>query len=193
MAGEIAVYRLHVAVEDITPPIWREIELTSNTTLVGLHNALQVLMGWHDSHLWAIEAGRKRYELPDPDVRMRQAAVDDPRRVTVGAVLAGKQKTLRYNYDFGDDWLVKVKVLSVAKPEPRVRYPRCLAGGRAGPPEDCGGPPGFERLLAARKNPGSGDARELLEWAGTDWNPEAFDLALINKALAGLPVPRGLH
>lgn len=193
MAGEITVFRLHIAIEFIAPPIWREIEVTSNTTLTGLHDVLQALMGWHDSHLWAFEAGDRRFEAPDPDSRTKPAANADPQQVTLATLLAGKGASLRYNYDFGDDWCIKIKVVAVDKLQPKARYPHCVAGERAGPPEDCGGARGFEELLKARKNPQRRDAKQLLEWAGPDWNPDAFDLALVNKSLSALPAPRRLH
>ncbi len=191
ISGEI--FRLNITLMDCKPSVWREVEVASSMTLARLHDVLQVLMGWDDCHLWAFEAGKRRFEPPDPDVRTQLVAGDDPDQVTLGALLTGKGSRLRYNYDFGDDWWLDIKVLAIGKPELKVRYPRCLAGERAGPPEDCGGSHGFEELLAARKNPRSSHAKELLEWVGPDWNPEAFNLTLTNKVLAGLPAPRRLH
>jgi len=191
ISGEI--FRINITLMDCKPAVWREVEVASSMTLARLHDVLQVLMGWDDYHLWAFEAGRKRFELPDPDVKTQLAAADDPHQVTLGTLFAGKGSRLRYNYDFGDDWWLDIRVLALGKPEPKVRYPRCLAGERAGPPEDCGGPAGFEELLAAHKNPKRRGAKVLLEWAGSDWNPEVFDLAVINKSLAALPAPRQLH
>ena len=187
------IYRLRVTLLNCKPSIWREIEVTSDMTLAGLHGVLQVLMGWHDSHLWAFEAGGKRFEPPDPDVRTHPAPIDDPHRSTLGTLLEKIGAALRYNYDFGDHWWIEIKALAIERPEPKARYPRCLAGERAGPPEDCGGPPGFEELLAASMNPRNKHAKELLEWMGPGWDPEAFDLPVINKALAALPAPRRLH
>lgn len=193
MAGATRIYLLRVTVQDIKPAIWREVEVPSNMTLSGLHGVMQALMGWHNAHLWAFESNGQRFVLADPEaVAPLQPAVD-PDHVTLGALLAGKAPGLRYNYDFGDDWWLKIKVVSVEAPQPKVRYPRCLAGARAGPPEDCGGPPGFEELLAARKRPRSKQAKELLAWAGPDWDPEKFDLTLTNKSIPALPAPRRLH
>lgn len=191
VAGDI--FRLKITLLNCKPAIWREIEVTSNMTLAGFHGVLQALMGWHDCHLWAFEAGGKRFEPPDSDARTRLAAGEDPNNVTLGTLLARKGVGLRYNYDFGDDWWIDIKVVAIGKPQPKVRYPRCLAGERSGPPEDCGGPPGFEELLAARKNLKSKHAKELLEWVSEDWDPDAFDLATVNKALSALPAPRRLH
>lgn len=193
MSVAAGIFRLRVTLLDCEPAIWREAEVISTMTLTGLHGVLQTLMGWHDSHLWAFEAGEKRFEPRDPDVRTAPPGGLDPGGVTLGSLFADKRAGLRYNYDFGDDWWIDIKVLSVEQPDPKARYPRCLSGERSGPPEDCGGPPGFEELLAARKNPGSRYAKDLLEWAGPHWDPAAFDLALINKTLVALSAPHRLH
>jgi len=189
--GEI--FRLKIVLMDCKPSVWREVEIASSTTLARLHDVLQVLMDWEDCHLWAFEAGEKRFEPPDPETNTKLTAGDDPNRMTLGALLRGRGASLRYNYDFGDDWWVDIQLAAVGDPQPNVRYPRCLAGERAGPPEDCGGPHRFEELLKARKNPKRRGAEELLEWVGPDWDPEAFDLAVVNKALSALPAPRRLH
>lgn len=188
------ILRLKVTLKECKPTVWREIEIASSMTLAGLHDVLQTLMGWEDYHLWAFEFGRRRFELPDPDgMDPMGKPSEDPGHVTVGELLVKKNQKLAYNYDFGDDWWIEIEVQAVVKPEPKVRYPRCITGERSGPPEDCGGPGGYQELLAARRNPKSSHAKELLEWAGEDWDPDAFDLAAINEALSALPVQRGLH
>ncbi|MDP1537451.1 MAG: plasmid pRiA4b ORF-3 family protein [Burkholderiales bacterium] len=184
---------MHIVVADIAPPIWRQIELPAVTTLTGLHGVIQVLMGWHDYHLWAFWQDKRRFEPADPEEGIKPAPRADPAELTIGDLLPSKDAMLRYNYDFGDDWWLDIKLLSSEDVQPKELYPRCLAGARAGPPEDCGGPPGFLDLMAARKNPRSKQAKERLAWAGPDWNPEKFDLTLTNKTLAALPAPRRLH
>ncbi|MBS1219258.1 MAG: hypothetical protein H6R21_2391 [Proteobacteria bacterium] len=193
MADAARIYRLHIVVAEIAPPIWREIELRSDMTLTGLHGVIQALMGWHDYHLWAFWHDSQRFEPADLEEGGKSDPGTDPAVLTLGELLQKPRATLRYNYDFGDDWWLEITLISVGDSQPKLRYPRCLAGERAGPPEDCGGLPGFEELLAARTNPRSKHVKELLAWAGPDWNPEKFDLTLTNKILAALPVPRQLH
>ena len=80
-------------------------------------------------------------------------------------------------YDFGDDWSHQVLLEAILPAEAKARYPRCLAGARACPPEDCGGLPGYQQICAVLVNPADAgeDAEELLEWIGNDFDPEAFD------------------
>ncbi len=61
-------------------------------------------------------------------------------------------------------------------------YPRCLAGARACPPEDCGGSPGYYQLIEALRNPSDPANAELLEWCGK-YDPEEVDLEAVNRWL----------
>jgi hypothetical protein len=61
--------------------------------------------------------------------------------------------------------------------------PVCLEGRRAGPPDDCGGPLGFKHLLKALRNRKHPEYRDLKEWVGSDWRPEAFHLDEVNAKL----------
>jgi len=191
-AGDILVLRTTLA--GSRPRVWREVEVAASTTLAGLHDVLQVLMGWEDCHLWSFESGPRRFELPDPEgMNFGNRPPEDPERVTIGGLLTGKGQTLDYYYDFGDDWCIEISVVGSGKASPGAGYPRCVAGERAGPPEDCGGLGGFAQLLAAHKNPRTEDDRELLEWVGEDWDPGAFDLNAVNRALSALRAPRRRH
>jgi hypothetical protein len=106
---------------------------------------------------------------------------------------------LRYTYDFGDAWGHEAVVEE--RVEEAIACPRVVAGARACPPEDCGGLPGYERIVAlirvGEERPGGrqtlarawgsgGRDQELSEWLEAvhpGWTPEAFDLASINRRL----------
>ena len=84
--------------------------------------------------------------------------------------------TARYLYDFGDDWRHLVALEDVL-PRGAVKYPRCVAGARACPPEDCGGVHGFAEFLEAIADPRHPEHAELLRWVGGRYAPEAFNPA----------------
>lgn len=84
-------------------------------------------------------------------------------------------KNATYEYDFGDGWRHKIVLEKVLSAEPGVKYPLCLSGKRACPPEDCGGIWGYEELLEIMKDPNHEEYEERMEWIGDDFNPEAFD------------------
>lgn len=91
---------------------------------------------------------------------------------------------LIYEYDFGDGWEHTIEVQKIYEPEPGVKYPVCLAGKKACPPEDCGGIWGYYDLLNAIADPKHEMHAEMVEWLGDSFNPDAFDLDEVNTVLA---------
>lgn len=90
---------------------------------------------------------------------------------------------LLYEYDFGDGWQHDIVVEAILQPAEGVRYPVCVAGKRACPPEDCGGPYGYVELLEALGDPEHPEHEDKLDWIGEGFDPEAFDLEEINALL----------
>ncbi len=177
--GASQVYRLKVTLVGIKPPIWRRILVPGGTTLEGLHYAIQAAMGWTNSHLHQFELGETTYS----DRRFELGDVEDERKARLGAIGLKKGKAFRYIYDFGDNWEHQVKVEDVLAPDEKLRYPTCVDGKRAGPPEDCGGIWGYDELLRAISDPKHPDHEEMLEWAGGSFDPEAFDLEAVNRQM----------
>jgi len=97
--------------------------------------------------------------------------------------VVGEGDVFEYEYDFGDCWEHEIIVEKVMEPEAGIKYPRCLAGERACPPEDCGGPGGYEELLEVLDDPRHEDYEDYRGWAGEDFDPERFDLEKVNRAL----------
>lgn len=178
--GKPPIYRIKVTLRHVAPPVWRRIEIPADTTLGKLHRMLQAAMGWTDAHLHAYRVGETRYGIPDPDFPADETV--NERNVRLDRI-AGEGGRLIYEYDFGDGWDHEIKIEKAFPAEPAMRYPRCVAGARACPPEDCGGPPGYERLLAVLADPKHAEHEEMLEWAGGPFDPETFDLDAVNRAL----------
>src|SRR3954451_3319534 len=105
---------------------------------------------------------------------------EDERTVRLSQVVGGGIKTFTYTYDFGDNWEHTIQVEKTPAAEPGVRYPRCLAGKRACPPEDCGGPWGYGDFLEAVRNPEHEQPEDMKEWVGGEFDPEAFDIEAVN-------------
>jgi hypothetical protein len=177
------IYQLKITLKDSKPPIWRRIEVADDVTLAKLHAIIQAAMGWTDSHLHMFSIGRTSYGVPDPDY---DEDVHDERRVKLSQLLTEPKEKLSYEYDFGDSWTHVVLLEQVLTPEPEAAYPRCTAGKRACPPEDCGGVWGYADFVEAIADPEHEQHEELLEWVGGEFDPEAFDLAQANKALRRL-------
>jgi hypothetical protein len=177
-----AVYRIKVTLRGSKPPIWRRLEVPSGITLQRLHRVIQAAFGWEDYHMWVFETARGAYGVSDPELGHRSAA---SKKLSDVAPLAGDR--IIYTYDFGDNWEHQILVEDVLAAETGVRYPRAVAGRRAGPPEDCGGIWGYQELCETLANPEHEEHASMLEWLGldsaADFDPAAFDLDAVNAAL----------
>lgn len=179
------IYRLKVTLRNSKPPIWRRIEVPGNIGLDKLHHILQVTMGWWDAHLHQYIVGQTYYGEPHPaygdDLDMK-----DERKVKLNRIAPAEKSGFIYEYDFGDSWEHLVEVEKIFPAEAGVRYPRCIKGKRACPPEDVGGIWGYESFIEAIKDPNHPEHEDMLDWQGDDFDPEAFDLEEINNALQQL-------
>lgn len=137
--SEASIYQIKVALRHIAPPVWRRIEVPGNIKLGQLHDIIQIVMGWTDSHLHAFHVGRVTYGVPDPDALV-DMEMENERNVRLNQIAAEGDKLI-YEYDFGDGWEHELGIEKIFPAEKGKRYPRCIAGKRACPPEDCGGPP----------------------------------------------------
>jgi hypothetical protein len=170
MAGH--VFQLKATILGIKPPVWRRVLVAESSTLLDLHNVLQGAFGWYDCHLHEFEIDGSRYGTDDGETW--GPPVKDERRTRLGRV-AREGTTMRYVYDFGDDWVHKVVVEKVLPADPKISYPVCIAGKRACPPEDCGGVWGYQQFLAAISDPDHPEHEEMLEWVGGAFDPEELD------------------
>jgi hypothetical protein len=182
-AAPANVFQLKITLRDIKPPIWRRVLVPGDFTLYKLHQVIQAIFGWGGYHLYEVEIGRESYGEPDPDGMLESK---NAKRYRLGQVVGGAGAKFRYTYDFGDNWEHEILVEKVTAPEPGVRYPQCIAGKRACPPDDCGGPWGYPDLLQAIADPEHPEHDEMLEWVGGEFDPEAFDLAEADAALHDL-------
>ncbi len=179
------IYQLKVTLKGSKPPIWRRIQVSSQTTLGQFHEILQTVMGWYDCHLHQFSIGGIDYGQPHPDLGFGQD-IRNEKSVPLSRVVPGEKFKFDYTYDFGDGWEHQIVVEKVLPPDPEVQYPVCLKGKRNCPPEDCGGIWGYAELLEVLTESEHPDHEEMLEWVGGSFDPEAFDLDEINQSLGSL-------
>jgi Plasmid pRiA4b ORF-3-like protein len=175
-----APFQLRILLREVRPPVWRRVLVPGEMTLVELHEVVQTVMGWSNSHLHEFDVDGARYGVPDSDWGLDEVA--DESRVKLFRV-AREGGRLRYAYDFGDGWQHDLTVEKVLARQPGTRYPRCIGGRRACPPEDVGGPWGYQDFLAAVADPGHDEHEQWVEWIGGGFDPAEFDLAAADKAL----------
>ena len=176
------IYQIKVTLDDTHPPIWRRILVPGNTTLLKLHDILQIVMGWEGSHLHMYTMEGIIYGDPADD-EYGDLGTEDEANYKLSQVIYGEGQRFTYQYDFGDSWDHTLLVEKILQPEESFRYPLCLKGKRACPPEDVGGVWGYVNFLEAIHDTNHSDHEEYLAWTGGEFDPEAFDLEEINTRL----------
>jgi len=182
------VYQIKVALLEVEPLIWRRFLVPTSVTLHRLHLILQDVMGWSNYHLYRFKIGREEYGEPDPDNEFNELNFKNSRRTKLGQVVTRKGNTFRYEYDFGDSWEHMLLVEDILQYQSDMRYPVCLTGERACPPEDCGGPYGYADLLEIIADPSHEDYHDMMTWLGGHFDPESFDIEIANLKLKSMRV-----
>lgn len=184
------VYQLKIKLLGFKPLIWRRIQV-EDCTLDKLHEHVQTAMGWTNSHLHHFRVGEQLYgsrELMQDTFDMMEYQDSTATRLSEVLPKDGKRFSFIYEYDFGDSWEHEIRFEKTSNPEPGTRYPCCVEGERACPPEDCGGVWGYAGLLEKITDKDHEEHEEMLEWLGESFDPEAFDPSEATKAMhCGLP------
>lgn len=173
------IVKLKVTLTGMRPPVWRRLLIPAAMTLGDLHIAIQAAMGWENAHLHDFDIAGDRFGDP-----ANTDHVDDEADMTLAGVLEAGVARFKYTYDFGDDW---IHLITIEGTIPRVeghRYPACIAGKRACPPEDTGGPYGLANILAVRADPSHPDHEEISGWMEEDFDPNAFSIEEADAAVA---------
>ena len=179
--------QLRVSIDRIEPQIWRRLIVPSSFNLRDLHLILQAAFGWTNAHLHEFEIGGLRFG--DADIANDENGPDDARAldemdVRLRDFSREPGTTFSYVYDMGDNWVHTVYLEKHVALKRAPKTARCLEGARARPPEDVGGPSGYQDFLEALLNPAHEEHKQLKRWAGGHFDPEWFDLELINDDLS---------
>ena len=174
---------LRLVVAGTQPRVWRRILVLETMWLSRLHDAIQIAFDWFDyqTHVFALDD----LKFGNP-VKRDDLLAEDDRDVTLGDLNLAHRDRMTYDYQFGEGWRVDIRVEKTAAAGKGVRYPTCVAGERAGPPEDCGGLESYHDMLACIKEPASDLGREWLGWLGPEYDPSVCDLDKVNQALRKL-------
>ncbi|MBN2124152.1 MAG: DUF1841 family protein [Deltaproteobacteria bacterium] len=175
------VYQFKVTLKGIRPPVWRRIQVPGDYSFWDLHVALQDAMGWLDEHLHSFtirnpQTGEEeRIGIPCEEYGWDLQEEIPGWERKIARYFNEENPKAGYTYDFGDDWRHEVKMEKILPREKEGGYPRCLAGRRSCPPEDCGGVWGYEDLLHILSDPDHEEYESTREWVGEYFGPEQFD------------------
>ena len=172
------VFQFKITLLEIEPLIWRRIQISDQCTFWDLHVAIQDVMGWKDYHL-------HEFTLPVSPSRNKYVGIPGEKGEDVHPIIPGWEMKVSdhyksttnqrvfYWYDFGDSWRHLIEFEGEYEKN-EDKYPICLSGQRACPPEDVGGISGYEEFLSAIKDTRHEDHKRFLEWIGGNFNPEEF-------------------
>ena len=169
------IFQFKIVLDDILPQIWRTIEVESDITFYQFHLTIQEAMGWTNSHLHEFNDGN--FRIGDTSEEAREFGDSpqwDEKNKKISDYLSKDRTKLSYTYDFGDNWKHTIILEGIGLVQKGAKYPRCIDGARACPPEDCGSTPGYYRLLEILADPKHEEYEEMKKWAG-GFDPEHFN------------------
>ncbi|MDM0118012.1 plasmid pRiA4b ORF-3 family protein [Variovorax sp. J22R133] len=191
------VLQLRAVVRSISPLIWRRLLVRGDTSVARLHQILQVAFGWQDMHLHGFEIRGREYGVHQEGGVFFDT---DAHKALIGHLKLRRLERFTYEYDFGDLWVHDLRIEALPLDIKRV-YPVCIAGRRAAPPEDCGGPHAFMATRFDYTLIGESRSRQEFEdllddevedeeWAILrHYQPDRFDRRAVNRRLAALAAP----
>lgn len=142
------ILQLKISLKGSKPPIWRRVLVDDSISFHKLHRIIQIVMGWANYHLFEFDPGGLSIGRPHDDF---DNEVQDAKKIKVSEVLGAEGQNLIYTYDFGDSWDHAIVVEKILEKDYSQKYPICITGKRACPPEDCGGTRGYENFLEASR------------------------------------------
>jgi Plasmid pRiA4b ORF-3-like protein len=178
-----SVHQFLVVLSGTDPLVWRRIQVPEAYSFWDLHVAIQDAMGWLDCHLHefrVLDAQEKR--IASIGIPTDEDPEDHPVvpgwKVSISSYFGSQPYhalPALYAYDFGDDWEHILVYEGLETAEAPLKYPRCVSGARRCPPEDCGGVHGYADFLATISDSTHPEHSSTLEWAGGEYDPDAFD------------------
>lgn len=182
----MATFQFKIQLANISkPPVWRRVVVPASFTFEEFHIAIQIAFLWSNSHLYQFSpqgygsnpvialSSDEDWEEPDYDA-------DDTKLSQIFNTVGQKYV---YIYDFGDDWIHKITLEKIA--DLGNSRPECLAGKGECPPEDCGGPWGYENLKKIFSDPSNIEHKEMKEWCGLEedevFDPDNFNIDDVNE------------
>lgn len=165
-------------------------------TFAELHQVIQTVFCWQGYHLHEFILSQDEYGRPKETI----VSIDDEREE--GAVNCRLETEVRlsevfhsnmppeadviiYAYDFGDDWQHFIKCERIVE-NYNENHAQCILMEGDAPPEDVGGPDGFQNMLEILKDEAHPEHEQMKAWIGRmQWKPLAEeDLAKTNQYLA---------
>jgi len=182
-------YQFKIQLKGISKPtVWRRILIADNYSFYDFHLAIQIAFGWENYHMFQFSP--KGYgslpvikDLDEDDfensfMELSEDESFDAESTDLSEIFHSENQKYTYIYDFGDDWIHQI-TLEKIRDEIHL-FPEIITGKGQCPPEDCGGPWGYENLLEILSAPKHPEYQHMAEWVGLEngeiWDAKNFDL-----------------
>lgn len=186
------LYQFKIQLKNIFhPSVWRRILVPEQFTFMQFHMVIQMTFDWELAHLFLFSS--KGYGSDDTIIDPYNEDMEGRKanKVKLKDIFSYAGQKYTYIYDFGDDWIHDILLEDIID-EKKLKA-SCIDGKGACPPEDCGGPYGYEHLKEILADPEHPEYAEYREWLmleeGEEWDPQAFtkdDIEEINEVLLDL-------
>jgi hypothetical protein len=187
-------YQLKVTLQRVKPPVWRRIIVPSGIKFSQLRVVLTEAMGWIGGHLYGFRFNREKLFISHNfrhDRIVEQMFYNgydckslDARKIKIDKLLK-EGSTFYFEYDFGDGWVHNVKVEKLIE-DYAVDYPQVIKYAGNCPPEDVGGPKGYEDFLAAVNDPSDPESEHMREWGHSQFYMD-YEMEQVNEELMEMP------
>lgn len=180
---------LRIELMDVPPLVWRRVVVPNHWRFTTLHHYLQWVIRWWDSHAHEFQVGHHivapDWWIAEAELAEEAAKYLDERGFSIAAAVTelGVRGKIEYRYDMGDGWRHRLKIETPPPgyAEQGLPLPACVAGENACPPEDVGGPHGYQQFLETIGDRADDERVDLLRWIGGAFDPRGFDLNRINR------------
>ncbi|HCY42815.1 MAG TPA: plasmid pRiA4b ORF-3 family protein [Prolixibacteraceae bacterium] len=181
-------YQFKIQLKKVTkPPVWRQVVVPEDLSFHKFHILIQIVFGWENSHLYQFcptgYGSKPTIAIPFDDDWEKPDM--NASKIKLTQIFTAEKQTFTYIYDFGDDWIHRITLEKIL-PD-MIKHPFCMAGKGTCPPEDCGGPWGYENLKMILADPKHEEHYEMREWLGLEedeeWGAAWFDLDEVNEML----------
>jgi hypothetical protein len=176
----VMLFTFRVQIANIRkPPVWRKLMVLDNFSFDDFHRVIQIAFGWQGLHPYQFSEKGDKAELfiGEPSV-YSWVEIRDSLKMKLSQVFQKKGQKFIYTYDSGDNWKHIITLEAIT--EGKSKFADCIDGKGNCPPEDCGGPWGYEDLKLIVTDPQNSEYISIREYLGLDedkeFDPAFFDL-----------------
>ena len=181
------IARLRIALANMPRPVLRRVDVLLSTPLDDLHLIFQAAMGWENNHPYRFRTS-ETVAYGEIESNRRVEGLRPACKFTLADLCRelNKNRAFEYIYDFRDKWVHRVKLQAVGDSDSDALYPRLLDAKRRCPPEDCGGPWGYERFLESLRVEGNGSIAKMSVHWEEEFSPDLIDMAALESRMEAL-------